>query len=162
MNANVVQQAANRTSTNRKERKARSAKAVAVTKVAPVSNAKAVAKAVVVAKARAVVVSKAGAVAKTNAVAKTKAKEAGETVAAAGRGGPRLTEANYTASVVREGLRSSHSLPTKRSNEESSSAQEPNELMKQLDEMKSQMKVRTTSIMLVVSYFVCFILSVYA
>ena len=99
---------------------------MAVTKVAPVSNAKAVAKA------------------KAVAVAKTKVKEAGETVAAAARGGSRLTEANYTASVVREGLRSSHSLPTKQSNEE------------------SHMKVRTTSIMLVVSYFVCFILPVYA
>ena len=162
MNANVVQQAANRTSTNRRELKAASARAVAVTKAAAVANAKAVTKTKAAALAKAKDVS----VAKANACppAKSKAKEAGDTVAAAGRGGPMLTEANYTASVVREGLRSSHSLPTsyrKRSNEESMSAQDPNtqesrnaELMKQLDETKSEMKVRTTSIMLVVLYFV--------
>ena len=155
MNANVAQQAANR---NKRELKAAAAKAAAVAnKAAAKAEAAAKAKVVAAAKGKAYAPAKA----KEAAFVKNKANVA-ENMAAAGRVDLGLTAANNTASVLREGLRSSHSLATscrKRRNEESMSAQDPNaqeceyaELIKKFDETKSEMKVRLTLIMLVL-YF---------
>jgi hypothetical protein len=165
MNANVAQQVANR---NKRELKAAAAKNAAVAAAAAKAEAvanKAAAKAEAAAKAKVVAAAKgkayAPAKAKEAAFVKNKANVA-ENMAAAGRVDLGLTAANNTASVLREGLRSSHSLATscrKRRNEESMSAQDPNaqeceyaELIKQFDETKSEMKVRLTLIMLVL-YF---------